>query len=78
MGNYSYLPQFLIPTAATMLPVNITEYKRHFANVLISARFLKLLSVQSFYFSGNLYNFMPIFTTLSRYTGVVQVDAWRS
>jgi len=39
MGNYSYLPQFPIQTATTMLPVNILQYKKLFAKVLISALF---------------------------------------
>ena len=38
MGNYSYLPQFPIPTATTMLPVDILlQYNKHFAKQLISA-----------------------------------------
>ena len=57
MSDYSYLPQFPIHISTTLLPVNILlKYKKHFAKVLISAFFLKLLlSVNSFYFLQAIY-----------------------
>ena len=46
MANCSYLPQFPLHAATIMLPVNILlQYKKHFAKVLISTLFFKLLNM---------------------------------
>ena len=71
MGNYSYLPQFPIQTATTVLPLNtFYKKKKHFAKVLIdSSPFLKLLSLCNLFIFSNylLYDFMPTFQTLFWY-----------
>ena len=68
MSDYSYLPQFPIHISTTLLPVNILlKYKKHFAKVLISAFFFKIIALCKLFLfsSGNLlYNFMPIFKTV--------------
>jgi hypothetical protein len=51
MVSYSYLSQFPIHTATTVLPVNsLLQYKKRFVKVFISTVFLKLLNVCNLFF----------------------------
>jgi hypothetical protein len=78
--NYSYLAQFPIQTANTMLPVNIPlKYRNCFTEVLISTLCLNYYVCVLFIFSSKLlYNFMSTLKTPFWYKNVLQSETRRS